>query len=209
MGPRPPDLAADNGSLTAREQGAREQNVADRAAPDETAWNRSPACPDARSRAVPDGFVELFDAECARIVRFATLLGADDPEDIAQEAFCKLLVSWHRIRDEDPAPYLRRIVLNATRARIRHLRMARLRQPWADPPAASAEDSVLDASERRGVAHALRYLSPRQREAIVLRYWLDLPNEQIARVMKVSPGTVKSQVSRGVRRLEKILRSQS
>lgn len=216
--PDPPDVPPPTRSSTTRPPPARSTGRRDQASQDDepqgqatrnqATWDQG-TLQVSRDRAVPDGFIALFDAECTRTVRFAALLGADDPEDIAQEAFYKLLASWDRINSANPVPYLRRIVLNATRARNRHLRIARLRRPAADPPAASAEERALDATERRSVVHALRYLSPRQREAIVLRYWLDLPHDQIARAMGVSHGTVKSQISRGVRKLEKILRSQS
>ncbi len=158
--------------------------------------------------AVPAGFAELFHGEAGRLVRLAALLGADDPEDIVQEAFCKLLGSWRRVQGT-PRPYLQRIVVNAVRSRHRHLRVVRLRTLPPPSPVASAEETVVCRDDHRDVIVALRRLGRRQREAIVLRYWLDLPDIQIAEVMGVSVGTVKSQVSRGLRALEKTVRTRS
>jgi RNA polymerase sigma-70 factor (sigma-E family) len=144
------------------------------------------------------GVSGLFRARYAEMVRLADLLGADDPEDIAQEAFARLINRHDTLRDRDAAlAYVRAIVCNLTRNRHRHLRVARLRTP-----AARDEDSSVQAAIRREdhreVLAALAGLPPRRREAIVLRYWLDLSEREIAAAMGISPGTVKSNVSRGL-----------
>jgi RNA polymerase sigma-70 factor (sigma-E family) len=154
------------------------------------------------------GFADLFHGEAARLVRLATLLGADDPEDVVQEAFCKLYGAWHRVRDADnPLPYLHRIVTNEVRSRQRRLAVIRRRTPPPDPPLGSAEETAIERSEHRLLLEALARLPHRRREALVLRYWLDLTVPQIAEVMGVSAGTVKAQLSRGLRALEKKLRT--
>jgi RNA polymerase sigma factor (sigma-70 family) len=135
------------------------------------------------------------------------LLGADDPEDIAQEAFARLLRSYGSLRDADAAlAYVRATVCNLTRSRRRHLRIVRLRTP-ADRPddVASSEQAVLLREEQREVIAALATLPVRRREAIVLRYWLGLSEAEIATMMGVSPGTVKSTVSRALATLGKTL----
>jgi RNA polymerase sigma factor (sigma-70 family) len=140
----------------------------------------------------------LFRAGYPEMVRLADLLGADDPEDIAQEAFARLIRKYGSLRDRDAAlAYVRASVCNLTRNRHRHLRVVRLRTP-AGHHDDSAEQVVMLKEGHREVLAALAGLPPRRREAIVLRYWLDLSEREIAAAMGVSPGTVKSHVSRGL-----------
>lgn len=144
------------------------------------------------------GVSGLFRARYPEMVRLADLLGADDPEDIAQEAFARLLKKHDRLRDPDAAvAYVRAIVCNLTRNRHRHLRVVRLRTPAARDEDSSEQAAIL-REDHREVLAALAGLPPRRREAIVLRYWLDLSEREIAHAMGISPGTVKSNVSRGL-----------
>lgn len=149
----------------------------------------------------------LFAARYPELVRLAGLLGADDPEDIAQEAFARLLRRYGSLRDAGAAlGYVRATVCNLTRNRQRHLRVVRLRtqaEPVADVE--SSEQAALLREERQQVIDALAALPARRREAIVLRYWLGLSEAEIAAAMGVSAGTVKSQVSRGLAALGKTL----
>jgi RNA polymerase sigma factor (sigma-70 family) len=152
---------------------------------------------------------ELFQTRYLDMVRLAGLLGADDPEDIAQEAFARLLTAGGRPRpDTDPTPYLRAIVCNLTRNRHRHLRVVRAKTPAAvDEP--STEHAAIVREDQAEVIAALAALPVRRREAIVLRYWLDLSEREIAQTMGVSPGTVKSHVSRGLAALAKALEAKA
>jgi RNA polymerase sigma factor (sigma-70 family) len=138
---------------------------------------------------------ELFRDRYLEMVRLAGLLGADDPEDIAQEAFARFLKKAPAL--DDPAPYLRTIVCNLTRNRHRHLRVVRNRTPpeLSEP---SSEHAAIQREEHAEVIAALAKLPARRREAIVLRFWLDLPEREIAQIMGTSLGTVKSQLSRGL-----------
>jgi RNA polymerase sigma-70 factor (sigma-E family) len=152
---------------------------------------------------------ELFRARYAEMVRLAGLLGADDAEDIAQEAFARLLDRSGSLRDWGAAlGYVRATVCNLTRNRRRHLRVVRLRTPAA-PEAESCEQTAILREEHREVLAALAGLPARRREAIVLRYWLDLPDSEIAAAMGISAGTVKSQVSRGLAALGRALEERS
>src|SRR5580704_641101 len=117
---------------------------------------------------------DLFQARYPELVRLAGLLGADDPEDIAQEAFARLI-----------------------RRRRRHLRVARLRTP-AGHDEASPEQAAMVREDRRELLAAVAALPPRRREAIVLRFWLGLSEREMAATMGMSAGTVKSLVSRGL-----------
>lgn len=151
----------------------------------------------------------LFRARYPEMVRLADLLGADDPEDIAQEAFARLIRKYGSLRDPAAAlAYVRASVCNLTRNRHRHLRVVRLRTPAARPED-SSEQAVILREDHREVLAALAGLPPRRREAIVLRYWLDLSEREIAAAMGVSPGTVKSNVSRGLAALAAALRERS
>jgi RNA polymerase sigma factor (sigma-70 family) len=145
-------------------------------------------------------FEALFRAEAGRLVRLAHLLGAEDPEDVAQEAFCRLYDARRRRDVEQPVPYLNRIVVNEVRSRGRRKLLAdrKVLHPGA---AESADEQVVRNESVRGLLRALDRLAPRQREALVLRYWLDLPLAEIADAMQVRTGTVKSLVSRGLARL--------
>jgi RNA polymerase sigma-70 factor (sigma-E family) len=152
----------------------------------------------------------LFVLRYTEMTRLASLLGADDPEDIAQEAFARLLKRYGTLRDADAAvAYVRATVCNLARSRHRHLRVARLRAPAPPGHAPSAEHAMLQRADHQALRQALMALPARRREAIVLRYWLGLSEAETALAMGVSPGTVKSQVSRGLTALGKALEERS
>jgi RNA polymerase sigma-70 factor (sigma-E family) len=152
---------------------------------------------------------DVFAAHAPRLLAFALLLTDDhaSAEDLVQEAFARL----HGRTLDDPAAaagYLRTTVLNLSRSRLRRLRTARRheRSPAATFP--SAEESVLDRADQDEVLVALRSLSPRQRQAIVLRYWSDLPEPEIAREMGLSAGAVKSHTHRAMTTLRRLLEAE-
>ena len=155
------------------------------------------------------GVAGLFRARYPEIVRLADLLGADDPEDIAQEAFARLIRKHDTLRDPDSAlAYVRAIVVNLVRNRHRHLRVVRIRTP-AGRHEDSSEQAVMLKEEHREVLGALAGLAPRTREALVLRFWLDLSEREMAEAMGISAGTVKSTVSRGLAALAQALGDQT
>jgi RNA polymerase sigma-70 factor (sigma-E family) len=166
-----------------------------------------PSASTASSSSADDAAVAaLFQARYQEMVRLAGLLGADDPEDVAQEAFARLLRRHGSLRDAEAAVgYVRATVCNLTRNRRRHLRVASLRAPAAPPDAASSEQVAIFREEHREVLAALSRLPARRRQAIVLRYWLELSESEIAAAMGISTGTVKSQVSRGLAALGRAL----
>jgi RNA polymerase sigma-70 factor (sigma-E family) len=161
------------------------------------------------SEAGADRVAGLFRARYPEMVRLADLLGADDPEDIAQEAFARLIRKQASLRDPEAAvAYVRAIVVNLTRNRHRHLRVIR-RWTLSGRHEDSSEQAAILREDHREVLAALADLPPRTREALVLRYWLDLPERQIAEAMGVSAGTVKSHVSRGLAALARNLRDKA
>ena len=146
-----------------------------------------------------DAYQQLFHGHFASMTRLAAMLGADDPEDVAQEAFVRLHHRSRTLRDPHAAVgYLRSTVVNLTRSRQRHLAVVRRLAPGPPPDVDSAEHDVVRRESHRELATALRALSARHREALVLRYWLDLTEAEMAEAMSVSRGTVKSHVSRGL-----------
>jgi RNA polymerase sigma factor (sigma-70 family) len=145
---------------------------------------------------------DLFFGQFAAMTRLAAMLGADDPEDVAQEAFVRLHRRARTLRDPHAAVgYLRSTVVNLTRSRLRHLAVVRrhaTRQTTAADHVASAEHDAVTRESHHELVAALQRLSPRHREALVLRYWLDLTEAEMSEAMGVSRGTVKSHVSRGL-----------
>lgn len=158
-----------------------------------------------------DSYDDVFRRHFSGLVRFAALLGADDPSNLAQEAFVRLHSQRRRLRDEGAAlPYLRRTVVNLHNSRLRHLRVARraaARARHLDVP--SAEATVLGSLEQQRVLVALRQLSGPHRTILVLRYWLDLNGPQIASTLDLPLGTVKSQTSRALAALGELLEESS
>lgn len=154
---------------------------------------------------------QVFDRHHGELVRLARLLGADaDAEDVVAEAFYELYRRWDRLRDpSSAAAYVRSAVCNLSRMRLRHLQVVRRHASTASSrpdTVGSAESEVLLAEEHQEVIDALATLPTRQRQALVLRYWLDLREAEVAQAMGISRGAVKAHTSRGMaaltRRLE-------
>jgi RNA polymerase sigma-70 factor (sigma-E family) len=149
---------------------------------------------------VPDDVVTvMYQAHYAMLVRVAALLVGDvaTAEDVVQDAFIAMHRAWWRLRDTSKAlPYLRRAVINRSRSVLRHRVVADRHLPLLAPQLPSAEDSALAGIERSSVPAALRALPLRQREVVVLRYYADLSEAQIAAAMGISKGTVKAHAAR-------------
>ena len=144
----------------------------------------------------------LFRAHWRDLVRLGCLLLDDRPaaEDAVQEAFLSLHRNASRIREPAAAlSYLRASVVNRTRSA--HRRRYRARRTIVPPEVtviAAADESALLSAEHRPVIDALARLSRRQREVLVLRYYLDLSEQQIAERLGIGAGTVKKAASRGL-----------
>jgi RNA polymerase sigma-70 factor (sigma-E family) len=152
---------------------------------------------------------ELYQGHVLGLTRLAFIMLGDRQaaEDVVQEAFCGLYRAWGRLPDHDNVlGYLRVSVLNGCRSAVRRAR--RVPRPLAVPSAASAEALVLVGEEQRAAVAALRRLPSRQREALVLRYFADLPEYEIALAMGVSRGTVKSTTARALAALGRMLREE-
>jgi RNA polymerase sigma-70 factor (sigma-E family) len=161
---------------------------------------------DARPAVEPDPqeprtLADLYRDHRMRMVRLASLL-VDDPltaEDVVQEAFTGLHRHWSGLRDEAAAvAYLRTAVVNGSRSVLRRRRTARDYVPPHQVNARSAESLAMLSAEHQAVVDALGTLPPRQREVLVLRYYLDLSEAEIADAIGISRGAVKSHASRGM-----------
>lgn len=151
----------------------------------------------------------LYEVHAVGLIRLAVVMLGDRAaaEDAVQDAFCALYRRYGLLNQPDRALYyLRSSVLNGCRSQIRtRQRQARRAAAAVPVPIASAEHHVLLAEEHREVLAALRQLPRRQREALVLRYFADLPAPEIARSMGISQGTVKSTTSRALAALARQL----
>lgn len=151
---------------------------------------------------------ELYGAHYRSLVRLAMLLLRDTEaaEDVVQDAFVAMHRAWRRLRDPEHAlPYLRQAVMNRARSALRRRKVEIKYAPNPVPDAPSAEHGALDSLERDAVLAALDRLPVRQREALVLRYYSDLSEAQIAEAMGVSRGAVKSHTSRAMHALRTVL----
>jgi RNA polymerase sigma-70 factor (sigma-E family) len=152
----------------------------------------------------PDEAVtRLFAAHYRSLVRLASLLLADTAtaEEVAQDAYVALHGRWRTLHDTDKAlAYLRATVVNRSRSALRRRRVAERyvasTAPGPDTP--SAETTVLAQLQHDSVMSALALLPARQREALVLRYYADLSEAEIAEAMACSRGAVKSHAARGI-----------
>ena len=141
------------------------------------------------------------------MVALARLLGAEDPDGVAQEAFLKVYARWDCLRDPAAAPaYLRRTVVNLSKNALRH-RMVLRRQGLREAPAVpSAEASALARRDVAAVLTAVAGLPRRRREALVLRHWLGLSYEEIADALGVSTGSARSLAHRAMSDLERTVK---
>ncbi len=166
---------------------------------------------DPRRAAADEAVTALYAAHWRALVRLAWLLVHDEPlaEDIVQDAFVAAHRRWDRLRDPaKAAAYLRRSVVNGARSALRHRgveqRYVVSISPRPGPALADREhqdgpeDVTLTHERHDEMLVALASLPERQREVLVLRYYLDLSEAQIADALGIAPGSVKSHASRGL-----------
>lgn len=150
----------------------------------------------------------LYQTHAIALVRTAKLLVRDQPsaEDVVHDAFLGLYRALPRLKDPDQLlPYLRAAVINRSRSVLRSRRQALLRRVQHEPPASSAESAALTHEDHRQVLAAVGRLPRRSREVLVLRYFLDLPDQEIAAALRISRGTVSSTASRALASLAREL----
>jgi RNA polymerase sigma-70 factor (sigma-E family) len=150
----------------------------------------------------------IYSTHYRSLVRLAVLLVRDvaTAEEVVQDSFIAMHGAWRRLRDSDKAlSYLRQSVVNRSRSVLRHRVVVDRNAPKAAPDMPSAEQGALSRLERSAVIAALRKLPTRQREALVLKYYGDLSEAQIAAAMGISRGAVKSHTARGMASLRVVL----
>ncbi len=155
---------------------------------------------------------ELYGAHYKSLVRLATLLVHDisTAEEVVQDSFVALHAGLHRLRDSEKAlSYLRAAVVNRSRSVLRHRIVVDRNAPKTAPDMPSAEHGAMALIERSSVVAALRVLPDRQREVVVLRFYGDLSEAQIATAMGITRGAVKSHTSRAMSALRSVLERDS
>lgn len=153
----------------------------------------------------------LYTEHALAMIRLAHIILGNRAaaEDVVQDAFCGLYRRWAHIANKDKAvSYVRSSVLNGCRTIMRQNRTGELTAQH-QPAAASAEAAVLSAEERSELVSAMRRLPDRQRDVLVLRYYLDLTDEQIAGDLGLSINTIRSTRRRGLLSLQRQLREGS
>jgi RNA polymerase sigma-70 factor (sigma-E family) len=171
--------------------------------------------PEARPTASAEAWAavtEIYRTEYQSLVRLAFLFVHDQPtaEEVVQDSFEAMHHSWQRLRDSKKAlAYMRQSVVNKSRSVLRHRTVVDKNAPKPAPDEPSAESGALTLLEREQVIAALRRLPERQREALVLRYYGDLSEADIASAMRISRGAVKSHTARGMSALRSILEQET
>ena len=151
---------------------------------------------------------ELYRAEATNLVRLARFFvdDRDAAEDLVQEAFIRLARSAGRIKDRSRIPaYLRSIVLNLARDHNRRGLVSLRHRPAAEPQGPTIDDLVVVRADQQRVIDALRDVPRRQRDCLVLRYYLELGVAEIAETLGIGANSVKTHLQRGLRSLEVIL----
>jgi RNA polymerase sigma-70 factor (sigma-E family) len=155
---------------------------------------------------------EIYAAHYRSLVRLAMLLVRDaaTAEEVVQDSFVAMHGAWVRLRDSEKAvSYLRASVVNRSRSVLRHRVVVDRNAPAPPPDEPSAEHGAITALERAAVVSALRGLPARQREALVLKFYADLSEAQIAAAMGISKGAVKSHTARAIASLRNVLEMQT
>ena len=143
----------------------------------------------------------LYRTHYRSLVRLAALLLRDvsTAEEVVQDSFVAMHGGWRRLTDSDKAlSYLRQSVVNRSRSVLRHRIVADRNMPKPAPDMPGGEQEYISQLERSALISALRALPARQREALVLRYYGDLSEAQIAATMGISTGAVRSHTARAM-----------
>ena len=153
------------------------------------------------------GFATVYAEHHRRLVRLAYLLtsDADRAEDVVADAFVKVWKQWQRGHVEDVGAYLTRAVVNTANSSLHRRYLERATAARRDGDARGVLLHDEDAAMRDELWQALQRLPDRQREVVVLRFYEDLDVAGTAAVLGISEGTVKSQTSRAMDRLQVLM----
>jgi RNA polymerase sigma-70 factor (sigma-E family) len=152
------------------------------------------------------GFQEFVEFRYASLIRTAYLLTGthEAAEDLVQTALLTTMRHWRTVAD--PMAYVRRAMVNHRTSLWRRIGSRELLTEA--PPEVGTPDGAANRAERAELLAALGALPVRMRAVLVLRYWEDLSEAETAQLLGCSVGTVKSQASRGLARLRKVLAPQ-
>ncbi|MFF4578193.1 SigE family RNA polymerase sigma factor [Streptomyces sp. NPDC001389] len=195
----PPAGAVPGGRVPSPRDSAAPAGAADGAAAPAVAGEA--AAPPVVAGTTVDHLTETYQAHYRSLLGLAALLLDDTAscEDVVQEAFIRVHSARNRVRDRDKTlAYLRQTVVNLSRSALRRriLGLRLLSKPM--PDMASAEEGAYDQLERDDLIRAMRGLQRRQREVLVLRYFADMTEAQVAETLGISLGSVKAYGSRGI-----------
>ena len=173
-----------------------------------------PAGPAPQADTAERAVTELYAAHALGMIRLAHIMLGDQQsaEDVVQEAFCGLYRRWSGLSDPGSAVhYVRSAVLNGCRSVLRRRVSSQASRNLLgeQPVVLSAESAVLTGEERRAVIAAVRRLPSRQREALVLRFYLDLSAEEAGTAMGIGPSSVRSATHRALASLGRMLQENS
>ncbi|MFJ4467687.1 SigE family RNA polymerase sigma factor [Streptomyces sp. NPDC089424] len=149
-------------------------------------------------------FTEFATVAWPRLVRTAHMLTGDfhEAEDLVQTTLAKVYAQWRRIPRDEINPYIRRALVNNNISRVRKKRVAHLLMPFLPESMHRSHGGHAEGVERSAVIiQALAVLSARQRAVVVLRYWEDMNEQEIAEALNCSVGTVKTHARRGLEAL--------
>ncbi|MGC0332306.1 RNA polymerase sigma-70 factor (sigma-E family) [Streptomyces sp. SAI-170] len=163
-----------------------------------------------RKQAGDQEFQAFVIGRWPRLMRTAFLLAGEQhaAEDLVQSTLERVYVAWRRVgAADDPEAYVRRVLIN-THARRHRRKLREFLAPKDDsgiaPEVPDTGDRIAQAEDRGVLLQALAQLPPRQRQAVVLRYWEDLTETQTAEAMGCSVGAVKSNAAKGIAKLRGI-----
>jgi RNA polymerase sigma-70 factor (sigma-E family) len=156
--------------------------------------------------------LELYLSEYSSLLRLASVLVDDRAscEDIVQEAFARTLLAWRKGRGRAPAAtngaaFVRSAVLNGARSRLRRRSVARKYEPLLANGHDALNETSAGVADHQLIVAEIRRLPDRQREAVALRYYLDLPEAEIAHTLGISAGSVKTHLHRAMQTLARRL----
>ncbi|WP_406353802.1 SigE family RNA polymerase sigma factor [Streptomyces sp. NBC_00658] len=160
--------------------------------------------PEVPPASVEGDFAEYATAAWPRLVRTAHMLTGDfhEAEDLVQTTLAKVYARWRRIPRDDVDFYVRRSLVNNNLSRVRRRRVVHLLTPLLPERIHQRiPGHAEDVEQRAALSQALNSLSARQRAVLVLRYWDDLGEAEIAQLLGCSVGTVKTHARRGLEAL--------
>jgi RNA polymerase sigma-70 factor (sigma-E family) len=186
--------------------GLRVLYVMDVRGPSATVGHGMPMVRSREEEAATGRLADLYVRHAAEGIRLAYLLTGDRAlaEDLVQDAFVRVVGRLEHLRNlEAFYPYLRRSIINLSKNHFRHRAVERayLARAAGEPPVEAVEAADAGVVAHDSMRRALLRLPERQRAAVVLRFYEDLPEDQVAEILRCRPGTARSLISRAVQAL--------